>query len=70
VRKFLVEIEEEAFEELAEKLNNYWFENTGERLSTENATDSEIIRDLFYVDLGKYGCVDVRDKVKVKEVNK
>jgi len=68
VRKFLVEIEEEAFKELAEKLNDYYFENTGEKLFVENDTGDEIIRDLFYVELGMHGCIDVRDKVKVKEV--
>jgi len=67
-KKFLVEIEEEAFEELAEKLNDYWFKVTGEKLSVENAAGDEIIRELFYVELSMYGCIDVRDKVKVKEV--
>ena len=63
VRKFVVEIDDGHLHELRDKLNEYYKEQ-----GIEAQDSAELIRDLFYVELGMFGCVDVRDGVRVEEV--
>lgn len=57
--KFIIEIEDKALEELRAKL-------IVADVNVKPDATSEVIEHLFYVSLGMYGDVDVRDQVKVK----
>jgi len=62
VRKFLVEVKDEAFEELESKMNKYYSEHG------EDASGSVAVLDLFFVELSPGVIIDIRSDVKVTEV--